>query len=83
MSEDRILIVRGVYFEALRAYTQELEKTLQILTVTPDNAFDSEALIAQGQREKEAFERLREMRRLYAEQIGYGEQKTVGKVDAA
>ena len=83
MSEDRILVVRSAYFEALSAYTQELGKTLQLLTVTPDTIFDSEAVMAQWQREKKALERLRDLRRLYAEEIAYWEEDSMGKVGVA
>ena len=80
MGEDRMLLVRGAYFDALSAYRDELGKTLQLLTVTPDNTFNSEALIAQRKRETEAFAHLRHMRRLYANEISFWEEETIGKV---
>ena len=79
MGEDRMLLVRGAYFDALSAYRDELGKTLQLLTVTPDNTFDSQALTAQRKRETAAFEHLRDMRRLYAEELSYWEEETTSK----
>jgi hypothetical protein len=79
MSEDRMLAIRQAYVEALTAYTQALGETLQLLTLTPDDTFDPQAVVAQWHRETEALERLREMRRLYADEISDWEEETLGK----
>jgi hypothetical protein len=82
VSEDRLLSVRQTYFEALSAYTREVGKTLQLLTVTHDGEFDIEAFAAQLRQEKEAFERLRELRLLYAKQFSEWEETLAQKASA-